>query len=649
MLLGKKSHGYSDNFVKLFGAGKFKECMELLESTRNEKDNSNTEALKQIINSMIESKKKVNEVTEQIEYFGESIENIVDSNKNIASAASTIAIGAEEQANDATECVTSVDVMARKIEELAQINESLSKETEKATEYNESGEKSLKVLIENINIYSGVMKTLTGKLYKLSSEAANITGITNAISGIASQTNLLALNASIEAARAGEAGKGFAVVASEIRKLSEQTQDSSKEISTVVSRVVSELGEIRKTVDESTVLFSGQSSAIHNAEQAFNSISEFVNQLSKSQSGYFKEFKGLYDIKGKLVDTIGSIAAVAQESAATTEEMSSLSAMQNNSANMLIDMANNLRLNTNNISKLMEKFDTGVEAVQKKKIGLVYVVDDSFFDPVTVTAKQTGRKYGFDIEAVNFKTVDPELQIKAVERFISEGVAGIAISPISDEKLSPVLDKALNAGIKVICMNTDAPSSKRIGVMQTDGFKAGELIGEAAVKLLNRSGKALVINFNEIGSLGERVNGFKSTVKKCSGAQLDEVVLPSTALSALDVDADSIISKILREHPDFDLIYCINFTWGEAVAKYFKKAGIKKKIVTFDGSKKVLEYIREGVINAAFPQRPFLWGEKLVKWINDSMNGKHVPDKEDTGVYEINASNIKIFEKNFNV
>lgn len=81
------------------------------------------------------------------------------------------------------------------------------------------------------------MQTASNTIIELNEQTQHVSRAVTMIHSIADQTNLLALNASIEAARAGEHGRGFAVVAQEVRKLAEQSQEFTKSIATIVTKI----------------------------------------------------------------------------------------------------------------------------------------------------------------------------------------------------------------------------------------------------------------------------------------------------------------------------------------------------------------------------------------------------------------------------
>lgn len=117
------------------------------------------------------------------------------------------------------------------------------------------------------NVFSGIVTSFA----ELEVEYEKISKVANLITSIASQTNMLSLNAAIEAARAGEAGKGFAVVANEIKKLSENTTESIKDIIDTTNNMTSIIQNLNKN-------------SVSGASYVKSSIEELTNTKDKLQS-----------------------------------------------------------------------------------------------------------------------------------------------------------------------------------------------------------------------------------------------------------------------------------------------------------------------------------------------------------------------------
>ena len=108
-----------------------------------------------------------------------------------------------------------------------------------------------------------------GDLQDTSTKIESILGV---ILKISSQTNLLALNASIEAARAGEHGKGFSVVAEEVKKLSIQTQESSKEISNLIKQIQDTSNKSYTNIQITSKEVARSNELVDETEQIFDDI-----------------------------------------------------------------------------------------------------------------------------------------------------------------------------------------------------------------------------------------------------------------------------------------------------------------------------------------------------------------------------------------
>ncbi|AEM22662.1 putative methyl-accepting protein [Brachyspira intermedia PWS/A] len=247
--------------------------------------------------------------------FNNVINTVKHSAEQVSTAANEVLIGnndlsqrTETQASSLEETAASMNEMASAIKESA---ESVAQSTSMVSDAKESLNKAGVIIEDSVNKMNDVYES-----------SSKIMDITKLIEGIAFQTNILALNASVEAARAGDQGRGFAVVASEVRNLAQNTQESVKSITSLITDSNDKIKLAATSVQESKTIFN---EILEKMDRA-SSIMERINIAAQEQE------KGIDQVN----IAISNMDASVQKNAALVSEATSASESLLSEANDLL-------------------------------------------------------------------------------------------------------------------------------------------------------------------------------------------------------------------------------------------------------------------------------------------------------------------------
>ncbi|MEI0550793.1 methyl-accepting chemotaxis protein [Brachyspira intermedia] len=247
--------------------------------------------------------------------FNNVINTVKHSAEQVSTAANQVLIGnndlsqrTESQASSLEETAASMNEMASAIKESA---ESVAQSTSMVSDAKESLNKAGIIIGDSVNKMNDVYES-----------SSKIMDITKLIEGIAFQTNILALNASVEAARAGEQGRGFAVVASEVRNLAQNTQESVKSITSLITDSNDKIKLAAASVQESQTIFN---EILEKMDRA-SAIMDRINIAAQEQE------KGIDQVN----IAISNMDASVQKNAALVSEATSASESLLSEANDLL-------------------------------------------------------------------------------------------------------------------------------------------------------------------------------------------------------------------------------------------------------------------------------------------------------------------------
>lgn len=170
----------------------------------------------------------------------------------------------------------------------------------------QEGAQKIQQISERILGLAGMSEKMQEKMTELDHSSARIANITDVIKEIAAQTNLLALNAAIEAARAGESGRGFGVVAEEVKKLANNSEQSVKEISSMIALTRQNTTAVSKVIEDTT-------KAMHEAAaEAHGVVDRFGDIMSAIQSS-IQQVREIASQIDALTMTAGQIGAASED------------------------------------------------------------------------------------------------------------------------------------------------------------------------------------------------------------------------------------------------------------------------------------------------------------------------------------------------
>jgi len=312
------------------------------------------DALNEILVNGREAFRQVIQAAEQVEY------GTLEASKGgdqIAQATEQVALTSQRCAELSKKTLTGMEEISRRISDLSASNEEIASTSQEVLERAEGlaqiGREAQALGKEantKIKIVEKIATESVTEITQLNEEMRQINKIVKLITDISNQTNLLALNAAIEAARAGEHGRGFAVVAGEVRNLAGESKKATNDIESLITTIQEKSDKTARAIMSANGEITGSVESVDRAIKALNQIVDGAGMVTHDVSEIARAIEDQANTSNAVVqnvddgttltrtnlDQIEDLAALAEETSASTEEIGS-------ATHELNELASNLR------------------------------------------------------------------------------------------------------------------------------------------------------------------------------------------------------------------------------------------------------------------------------------------------------------------
>jgi ribose transport system substrate-binding protein len=241
-------------------------------------------------------------------------------------------------------------------------------------------------------------------------------------------------------------------------------------------------------------------------------------------------------------------------------------------------------------------------------------------------------------------------QNKIIENMVNLGVKGIALAPLNQKAMRRQVENAVAAGIPVVIFDSGVDGTAHSSFVATDNKQGGVIGGTELVRLIGdkKGAKVMCMRFVQgTGSTEARAAGFIETAKAAGFIVAADPYPDQGTIEGCKTAAANTLEKFVKNGVlELDGIFAANLYSSIGVASALddlRKAGVKVtlKFVGFDTSKKLVEEVQAGKINALVAQNPEKMGYLAVETLYKVVKKEKVPPMVDTGTVLVTREKLE--------
>ncbi|MBT2684492.1 methyl-accepting chemotaxis protein [Bacillus sp. ISL-37] len=313
--------------------------------------------MKESLSTMV---KEVLETSEQVAASSEELnagaEQTSRATEQITEAIQQVAGGSDVQTQGIEESARALEELAKGVANIAETSSLIAESSMEAGDHAKKGGGYVQETASQMNMIHSSVNETGALISSLNERSRQIGNISKVIIEIADQTNLLALNAAIEAARAGEHGKGFAVVAAEVRKLAEQSQNSSSQISELIRHIQTDMEHSNDSMDRVKKEVISGLGIVEDTQRSFQEILLSMENMSERIEEMAATAEQMSASTEEVSATVNEVSTISKESSLHSQNVAASAEEQLASMEEIIASANNLSTMAETLKDTVSRF-----------------------------------------------------------------------------------------------------------------------------------------------------------------------------------------------------------------------------------------------------------------------------------------------------